>query len=138
MMGAIDLSRLLGTEEPDVGEGLERAEKVQRQLRARFEPRQAADMLLAAKLKLDERHDFEPGDLLRYKRGLTASRKESCGGVSIFLRWEKPELAYNDLERGIPVCLYDEDCVVGVLQTDGSMTEYYGCSRYYEPWKEEE
>lgn len=136
-MGAIDLASLLGGREPEVGESLDRAEAVQKKLRARFEPGQAAEMLRAAKAKLEERHGFKPGDLIRYKRGLTFSRKESCGGIAIFLRWEKPSVSYNDMERGLPLALYDEDCVVGVLQTDGSMSEYYNCSRYYEPWKPE-
>ena len=101
--------------------------------RRRFPAARARGMLRDALAKLDQRHVFRHGDVVRYKQGLESNRKVPCGGLAVFVDYCCAPTGMEPQEYTTPLAVYQVDCVIGVLLPTGAMTEYLCCSRYLEP-----
>ena len=104
----------------------------------RYTTADARMMLTNARALLETENEFEPGDFVRYKRGLEFGRNAPCGGVAIFLRHGECPYEEEAAQPGSPLGVYDNNCVIGVLLPDGGMAEYMAVTRYLEPCPDEE
>lgn len=77
------------------------------------------------------KHDFQPGDLIKWKPNMQVSKLPTENGVAIFVRWLDEPVVEN--EAGYP--LRNNDFVMGVMDKDGDYIEFINDSSRFEPYE---
>lgn len=104
--------------------------------KAEQNPAEIAAALMERLESLNRQHLFEPGQIVRYKKGL--QNRQSCGPFIVCRMLETPLLGHDAAEAGSPYFREPLDMVVGKLDGDGDFAEYHVDSRRFEPVPKEE
>jgi hypothetical protein len=92
------------------------------------------DVLLAAFHRFSTRHDFQPGQIVTWKKGMKNRRSPEYGEPAIVIEvLESPVLNPGD-ESGTPYFREPLDIVIGTLDADSDLLCFHYDSRRFEPF----
>jgi hypothetical protein len=82
----------------------------------------------------DIKHQFKPGQIVRWKTGLQNKRLPRVGDPAIVMSLENPPL--RDPEKSAGSAYFNEplDVALGLVDSDGDFVTFLFDSRRFEPW----
>ena len=86
--------------------------------------------------KFNEKHQFKPGDIVKWKNSLKNRKRPRYGEPAIVLRFDsQPKLYIEDKGPETPYFKEPLDLVLGLLDEDGDFDIYHFDSRRFEPFE---
>jgi hypothetical protein len=92
------------------------------------------DQLRRALAKLEERHEFKVGDLVKWKEGLATGKYPAEGTPAIVVGFNVGNID-DETNAGSPYYLTPRDLVLGVI-VEGTLLTYHNDARRFEPYTE--
>lgn len=125
----VDLEKLLGGPQDSQGETSTPAGKP-------VNRRELADRLVSLATSFRERHTFQPGQLVRWKKGMRNRRTPVYGAPVVVIQILDEPVYDRDLKSGSMYFREPLTLVAGDIDKDGDFLTFHYDGRRFEPYKE--